>query len=115
MLNRYQAFISRTISKTRASVSSGYPNTEKQIKARGRRPSTFIVARCLDTPVKHELEFWKWLLKCNNRKLCSDMFCQMKQVVDVHIFSCIYHSHWRLVYCFSLGIQMHARDVVYIS
>ena len=26
-----------TISKTRASVSSGYLNTEKQIKARGRR------------------------------------------------------------------------------
>ena len=37
------------------------------------------------------------------------------QVVDVHIFSGIYHSHWRLVHCFSLGIQMHARDVVYIS
>ena len=32
-----------TISKTRASVSSGYPNTEKQMKARGRRPSAFIV------------------------------------------------------------------------
>ena len=48
-----------TISKTRASVSSGYPNTEKQLKARGRRPSAFIVARCLDTPMKHELEFWK--------------------------------------------------------
>ena len=48
-----------TISKTRASVSSGYPNAEKQMKARGRRPSAFIVARCLDTPMKHELEFWK--------------------------------------------------------
>ena len=43
-----------TISKTRASVSSGYPNTEKQMKARGRRPSAFIVSRCLDTPMKHE-------------------------------------------------------------
>ena len=32
------------------------------------------------------------------------------QVVDVHIF-----SGGRVVYCFSLGIQMHARDVVYIS
>ena len=48
-----------TISKTRASVSSGYPNTEKQMKARGRRPSAFIVARCLDTTMKYELEFWK--------------------------------------------------------
>ena len=45
---------SGTISKTRASVSSGYPNTEKQMKARGRRPSAFIVSRCLDTPMKHE-------------------------------------------------------------
>ena len=44
-----------TISKTRASVSSGYPNTEKQMKAQGRRPSAFIiVSRCLDTPMKHE-------------------------------------------------------------
>ena len=43
-----------TISKTRASVSLGYPNTEKQMKARGRRPSAFIVSRCLDTPMKHE-------------------------------------------------------------
>ena len=41
------------------SVSSGSPNTEKQMKARGRRPSAFIVARCLETPMKHELEFWK--------------------------------------------------------
>ena len=43
-----------TISKTRASVSSGYPNTEKQMKAQGHRPSAFIVSRCLDTPIKHE-------------------------------------------------------------
>ena len=39
-----------TISKTRASVSSGYPNTEKWMKARGRRPSAFIVSRCLEYP-----------------------------------------------------------------
>ena len=42
-------------------------------------------------------------------------FMDFVQVVDVHIFSGIYHSHWRLTYCFSLGIQMHARDMVYIS
>ena len=35
------------ISKTSASVSSGVPNTEKVMKARGRRPSAFIVSRCL--------------------------------------------------------------------
>ena len=47
-----------TISKPRARVSSGYPNTEKQMKVRGLRLGAFIVARCLDTPMKHELEFW---------------------------------------------------------
>ena len=40
------------MSKTSASVSSGVP--EKQMKARGRRPSAFIVSRCLETPVKHD-------------------------------------------------------------
>ena len=34
--------------KTSASVSSGVPNTEKLMKARGRRPSAFIVLRCLE-------------------------------------------------------------------
>ena len=40
--------------KTSASVSSGVPNTEKQMKARGRRPSAFIVSRCLEPVMKHE-------------------------------------------------------------
>ena len=33
---------SSNMSKTRASASSRVPNTEKQMKARGRRPSAFI-------------------------------------------------------------------------
>ena len=41
-------------SKTSASVWPGYPDTEKQMKARGRRPSAFIVSRCLEIPVKHD-------------------------------------------------------------
>ena len=45
---------SRNISKTSASVSSGFPNTRKLMKARGRRPSAFIVFECLETPMKHE-------------------------------------------------------------
>ena len=44
----------RNISKTSASVSSGVPNTEKVMKARGRRPSAFIVSRCLEPLMKHE-------------------------------------------------------------
>lgn len=31
---------------TSVRVSSGVPNTEKQMKAQGRRPSAFIVSRC---------------------------------------------------------------------
>ena len=42
------------ISKTSASVSSGFPNTRKLMKARGRRPSDLIVFECLETPMKHE-------------------------------------------------------------
>ena len=42
------------MSKTSAIASSGYPDTEKQVKPRGRKPSAFIVSRCLDTPMKHE-------------------------------------------------------------
>ena len=48
-------YLRRSIQKTSASVSSGVPNTEKQMKARGRRPSAFIVLRCLE----HEARvFW---------------------------------------------------------
>ena len=62
---RPQCFRSN-ISKTSASVSSGVPNTEKVMKARGRRPSAFIVSRCLDPLMKHEARVF-------------DMASQMKQ------------------------------------
>ena len=35
-------------------VSSGIPDTEKEMKARGRRPRAFIVSRCLQPLMKHE-------------------------------------------------------------
>ena len=35
-------YLACNMSKTRASASSRVPNTEKQMKARGRRPSAFI-------------------------------------------------------------------------
>ena len=54
------------ISKTSASVSAGVPNTEKVMKARGRRPSAFIVSRCLEPLMKHEARVF-------------DMASQMKQ------------------------------------
>ena len=46
--------VGSNISKTSASVSSGFPNTRKLMKARGRRPSAFVVFECLETPMKHE-------------------------------------------------------------
>ena len=42
------------ISKTSASVSLGFPNTRKLMKALGLRPRAFIVFECLETPMKHE-------------------------------------------------------------
>ena len=54
------------ISKTSVSVSSGVPNTEKVMKARGLRPSAFIVSRCLEPLMKHEARVF-------------DMASQMKQ------------------------------------
>ena len=49
-----QVEVGSNISKTSASVSSGFPNTRKLMKARGRRPSAFIVFECLETLMKHE-------------------------------------------------------------
>ena len=46
----------RNVSKTSVSGSSGVPNTEKQMKVRGRRPSAFIVWWCLEPPMKHEAQ-----------------------------------------------------------
>ena len=54
------------ISKTSTSVSSRVPNTEKLMKARGRRPSAFIVSRCLEPLMKHEARVY-------------DMASQMRQ------------------------------------
>ena len=54
LLRRSLTLLSCNISKTNASVSSGVPNTEKQMKARGRMPSAFIVSRCLEPLLKHE-------------------------------------------------------------
>ena len=47
-------FFASNMSKTSASVSSGIPDTEKQMKARGRRPIAFIASRCLEPLMKHE-------------------------------------------------------------
>ena len=44
------------MSKMSVSVSSGVPNSEKQMKARDHRPSTFIVSRCLEPLMKKEAQ-----------------------------------------------------------
>ena len=43
-------------SNTRKSVSSGYPNCEKCVEKRGRRPSFSTTSRCLDILMKHSSE-----------------------------------------------------------
>ena len=61
ILRTFQAIIrcsqkcaASNISKTSASVSSGFPSTRKLMKAQGHRPSAFIVFECLETLMKHE-------------------------------------------------------------
>ena len=53
---KQNSFTWSNMSKTSASVSSGVPDTEKQMKARGRRLSAFIVSRCLEPLMKHEAQ-----------------------------------------------------------
>ena len=45
----------RNMSKTSASVSSEVPNTEKQMKARGRRPSAFIERFHMTSQISREI------------------------------------------------------------
>ena len=62
------------ISKTSASVSSGasgVPNTEKQMKARGRRPSAFIVSRCLEPLMKHEARVFEMASQTSVKISCN--------------------------------------------
>ena len=56
-------------------VSSGVPNTDKQMKARGRRPIAFIISRCLEPQTKHEAGVF-------------DITSQMKQYrfIQCHVF-----------------------------
>ena len=54
------------MSKTSGSVSSGVPDTEKQMKARGRRPSAFIVSRVTtkeEQIILHLASPWVFALK----------------------------------------------------
>ena len=66
------------MSKTSANVSSGVPNNEKQMKARGHRPSAFIVSRCLETLIKHEAHVFDIISqsrqKCNAVKHAKLMY-----------------------------------------
>ena len=47
--------------------------------------------------------------------LLSNKYSLILCKLSLSYFSGIYHFHWRVVYCFSLGIQTHARDVVYMQ
>ena len=71
----HKSTVWRNMSKTSASVSSGVPNTKKQMKVRGRRPSAFIVSRCLEPLMKHEARVFDMTsqsyLKIQYNKACK--------------------------------------------
>ena len=64
------------MSKTNGSVSSGVPNTEKQMKTRGRKPSPFFASRCLKPLMKHEARVFDMTsqsrLKIQCNKACKN-------------------------------------------
>ena len=60
-------FFASNMSKTSASVSWGVPDTEKQMKAWGRRPIAFIVSRCLEPLMKHEARVFDMASQTNVR------------------------------------------------
>ena len=76
----FTAFLSNILT-TSARVLTGVPNTEKQMKARGRRPSAFIVSRCLERLIKPEARVfemasqssvkisWNFFQKIGNQKV----------------------------------------------
>lgn len=66
-----------------------YLNTEKQlpVKTRGRRVSAFIVSRCLDTPMKHRLEDWKWLLSLNKFELFMMLAFFLKNLIKTQMLN----------------------------
>ena len=65
---------SRNILKTSARVSSGIPNTEKQMKARRRRQSAFSFD-VIGTPDEtRSTSFWDDFSNETIKKICSDTF-----------------------------------------
>jgi len=66
-------------------------------------------SQLLDVEVRSRSKqfFWGALSLINIHCFCGSCHCAY--------FSGIYHFHWRVVYCFPLGIQTHARDVVYMQ
>ena len=64
------------MSKTSANVSSGNPNTKKQMKARGRRPSAFIVLRCSEPLMKHKARVFD-MTSQSRRKIQCNKACKI--------------------------------------
>ena len=67
----FPRYIWSNMSKTSASVSSGVSNTEKLMKARGRRPSAFIVSRCLEPLMKHEARVFDMTSQSRQKIQCN--------------------------------------------
>ena len=94
--------LSCNISKTSASVSSGFPNTRKLMKARGRRPSAFIVFECLETPMKHEARVFEiasqsWIIKYTKNNKKFSLILASYAEYKLHLLLLFFSNYWPLL------------------
>ena len=90
----------RNMSKTSASVSSEVPNTEKQMKARGRRPSAFIERFHMTSQISREI--WVAMLVFHifqdggksPERLCEQPWSLSEETLLWKDFFCCYRSHF---------------------
>ena len=93
-------------SKTSASASSRYPDTEKQMKGRDRRPSAFIVLR------------WFWCSVLILRDLDSSYIhflrFQLKNIIADHVFeNALVHAALVIrEYCFRVVISLEIMWII---
>ena len=76
------------ISNTSASVSPGFPDTEQQMKARGRR--------CLETPVKHDARVFDVASKTIHTSLVIRGYCFSALISHESMY---FKNNQRLEFC----------------
>ena len=93
------------MSRTRASASSRVPNTERQMKTRGHRPTAFICFEVFGTRDEaRSPSFFACLLKWNNKSANASVWSQIKNM---------FHRRWKpgdVLSGVSLSIKIHPPD-----